>query len=512
MRTKARLFALALAGALTACFPSLPPEVDDDADTAVTDDTAVDDTAVTDTAVTDDTARDTTTDPDVPPTGPPTIVAFDPEPHSVTLAPTGAITVRFDRPMAEPDGGEVVITSAQTGLVRGDFSDDVPTEIAFTPDAPLLAGDKVQVTLRRNLTSVGGDTLARSFTYDITVASNPGHGDFELSPEPITSMRPRGALGDRVIPARLTGDRLDLVVVADKVWIVVANGTGGWQTPTELDANLGASTAAVGDVDGDGHLDLLVSRPTASISVYLGSADGRFTRQATPLPGGQAAQLLELGDVDGDGDLDVVAVGAEELALFLNNGDGTFPAPDTFDPGPLPTALALGDMNRDGVLDFIVLSNLCCSGSAPIVVVTSDAEEGDWEEVSFDTGEGNQDMAVADFDGDGWLDVAVATGGAGGATRVHLNDGAGGLGQVDTIATGLVERLLAVDADGDGWVDLFANGQEIENNGSGTFGAPEALWTDLAVTAYGDVDADGDTDLIAVGATGLFLLQNVVDP
>ena len=100
----------------------------------------------------------------------------------------------------------------------------------------------------------------------------------------------------------------------------------GMQIDTELDS--GARHTSLGDLDGDGDLDLITSAwRTDAFTVFLNSGDGTFG------PGNQIDTELDsgalhtsLGDLDGDGDLDLVtsARDSDAFTVFLNSGDGTF--------------------------------------------------------------------------------------------------------------------------------------------------------------------------------------------
>jgi len=136
---------------------------------------------------------------------------------------------------------------------------------------------------------------------------------------------------------------------------------------------------ATADVNGDGKTDILVingdqfvTSHVSTFGVLLGKGDGTFQPAVAYQAGGYSeldATSLTVGDVNGDGKVDVVAglcncsegVNAPEIGVSLGNGDGTFQPPVTYhlDPNlmgelPFDFPVALGDFNGDGKLDVVV--------------------------------------------------------------------------------------------------------------------------------------------------------------
>lgn len=199
---------------------------------------------------------------------------------------------------------------------------------------------------------------------------------------------------------------------------LVAIGGGGGASPiTLLGYGHGAfndvvqvfqdtgSSSAVGDFNNDGKLDLTID----GAKILLGVGDGTFT-QAPLAAAGDGPVAVAVGDFNGDGNLDLAVCdnSGNNVTILLGNGNGTF-TPATGSPIPVgnqPYAIVAGDFNNDGNLDLAVANY----GDGTVSLLLGNGN-GTFTQASgspYAVGNGPYQIAAADFNGDGKLDLAVA--------------------------------------------------------------------------------------------------------
>ncbi len=310
-------------------------------------------------------------------------------------------------------------------ITVGDFNGDGRLDFA-TADEAGAAGGTVSVYLGQP----GGGFVAAP-------GSPIGLG---ANPEP-----------DSIVAGDFHGNgKLDLVVADSEageqnVIELPGNGDGTFGSsitiPTGLPNTATPEGLAVGDLNGDGKLDLVVGDTSGEIAVLLGNGSGGFT-PATGSPfstgAGSSPQAVAIGDFNGDGHPDVVAVEPtnDEVALLLNNGSGGLGAPQTFSSGGMnPLGIAVGDLNADGKLDVAVANK----DSNNVGVLTGDGHGGLGGTTTFSTDNGltntkPNDVTIADVNGDGQPDLITADCGLQGCSNsgdssisILLNAEAGGI-------------------------------------------------------------------------------------
>ncbi|MBC8123408.1 MAG: VCBS repeat-containing protein, partial [Gemmatimonadaceae bacterium] len=128
------------------------------------------------------------------------------------------------------------------------------------------------------------------------------------------------------------------------------NGNGTFAAPQNFVAGDAPRSITVGDLDGDGALDLATANGNSdNVSVLKNNGNGTFAA-AQNFAAGDEPQPITVGDLDGDGDLDLATANGSSLFVLKNNGDGTFAAAQNFFTGGI--VVTVGDLDGDGDLDL----------------------------------------------------------------------------------------------------------------------------------------------------------------
>jgi hypothetical protein len=173
--------------------------------------------------------------------------------------------------------------------------------------------------------------------------------------------------------------------------------------------------AALGDVDGDGDVDLFAAviapergrNADPSDRVLLNDGTGNFTDSGQRL-GETDSTAVALGDLDGDGDLDALVGTARGATVWINRGGaqggqaGTFALAEQEVSGGQTGAIFLSDLDRDGDLDLLI------AGHRQAAMWWNDGQAALSRSNQRFRYSKRHGLAVGDFNGDGWPDVLAA--------------------------------------------------------------------------------------------------------
>lgn len=470
--------------------------------------------------------------------------------------PPGATTPSFATTQNFASG---VAGQTLHGLAVVDFTGDGVPDFAFTDQT------SNKVVVRRNLTAPGSMTVALDAPSSFDAGAQPrglvasdlnGDGRLDLAVANFgggaTMLVNAGAPGDppffhaathasfaasaaALTAADLNGDgKADLVASTSNGFAILRNATLPGASSAEttaailLDPGEYVSDTIVADFNGDGRPDLAAAMSgTNKLAVLLAS-----TATPSAATGFSAAQnwaapsplYLLAGDLNGDGKPDLLSrdYPGDTFSVLLNattpgGASASFDADQPVSTLHAPSGFAMADMDGDGRLDVLVSSPLGANGGttsiflntmAPGTGVVSFAAAQD-----FDAGVTPDQIVVADFNGDGRLDLAAA----GGSTRtvvLRLNTappGPGNLGfsapQIVTLSMSFAQvvGLAARDVNGDGRPDLLVSGGGVgmlmnttpAGASTASFTVPNAPNTSNGrLRAIADLNGDGRPDFV----------------
>jgi hypothetical protein len=368
-----------------------------------------------------------------------------------------------------------------------------------------------------------------------------------------------GPTGSHLAVADYNEDgRSDVIVAGTGVFILFGTSSGALSNPVNVFPTLFPFNAAAGDVNGDGHADLVYvlypDQPSASqVSVALGNGAGAFSAPVS-YPGYSCCSGLAAADVDGDGRRDLVSVGYGDgsiggITVLPGLPGGIFGPPRILGGGGDFRSVAFGDLDGDGRVDIAAAIGLGAStslgglrsymgtpdgrfgmktlGAGAATDVGSADLNGDGHEdlvsverdnnrvsvllshgdgtfdppLHFPCGPSPQGLTLADFDRDGRIDAVT---GLSGSLALLRGNGNGTLmAPVVLPGGGLHTKVVAGDFNRDGWLDVASNNR-LDTDvsvfwgiGTGTFemGRFPAGWRPVDLAA-GDVDGDGVQDLV----------------
>ena len=331
----------------------------------------------------------------------------------------------------------------------------------------------------------------------------PGNGDATFGPGLIYAA---GSFPAVAVTADFNNDGIVDAMVpnwnSDNLTAFLGRGNGEFFGAPTYAITQTSGSFTTGDVDGDGFPDVLVDTGANGVLVYLGSRDGTLQAPLEESLEGPSPRTMALADVNNDRKLDLVVnnIAFSEVGVSVGNGDGTFQAQSFYPTNSGASGVTVADFNGDGSVDLAV------PGANVINILLGRGDGTFGSAISYSVGNSPQSIAVGDFDGNGTLDIAVAN--VGDETlSILLGKSNGTFLAARTFKTNSSPgRLVAVDLNHDGKLDLVlgTNGQNfiqiLLGKGNGTFNAPVKLLTSpltVEVAAL-DVDGDGNIDLASV--------------
>lgn len=276
-------------------------------------------------------------------------------------------------------------------------------------------------------------------------------------------------------------------------------------SPTTLSGTLsGPHRMLVADFNGDGKLDLAHSNASAdNVSVYLGDGNGGFAA-AKNFTVGSGPIGLAVGDLNKDNKLDLMVAnsGDTSMSFLAGNGDGTFATAVNTSGLFFPEGIAIGDLNGDTNPDVVVVN----PALSQVIPFLGDGTGALSKGSAVSVGSNARYLALADVNKDQKLDLLVPNQGSNSVSyRPGIGNGTFGAGM--DISTGIDPyEVIVADVNADQNPDFLftsSNGNKVGvllGNGAGVFaaatGSPFAVGSFPAFMSVADLNGDGRLDFI----------------
>jgi hypothetical protein len=377
--------------------------------------------------------------------------------------------------------------------------------------------------------------LAASFLASRALAS-PGTCLPDSVLGPASALVATGQTPHAIAVADINGDGFPDLVVANtgmlsfgtvNTGLSILDNDGHGHFPVaqpRLDAGAGPVAVVVLDLNHDGILDIAVAdQYSGAVEVLLGTGGGNFAPPVSYLVSNKLTDLAA-GDLNHDGIPDLVATAFNQfrVSVLIGAGDGTFTAASGISTAAAfahPECVALADFNRDGNLDLAVSLGI---NGINVYPGNGDGTFGTPQTISYGNGNWHPaNLAVGDLNGDGFADLVVA-GPAYGAWYA-LGNGDGTFQGIQPTNSPVLGSVALADVDGDGRMDIVASVPG--GNGVGwmrrmldgemvMFQQPMATPAGPTGIAVADLDGDGrpDVAVAAQSADGVTVILNPCRP
>lgn len=273
---------------------------------------------------------------------------------------------------------------------------------------------------------------------------------------------------------------------------------------------------AVADFNCDGLLDIVAGNfDPGGIEIWLGNGDGSWTQTEGPVNVGNTWSVAA-GDFNGDGMPDIVSASRGDVLgvrVWYNRPDGTWVEGPPAVKAGLFDGLITADFNNDGHLDIAATSESALGATGGVIVWLGDGR-GNWSEARApESANIYRDVATADFNGDGILDLVATCWGVNGGVKVWYGDGRGGwFAGKSPDQKGSFWGVATADFNRDGWPDIVAG--TYSDGLYLWYGDPSKIWRGpvrlckqggFMGVAVGDFNGDGRVDIVSSSMTNLGL-------
>ncbi|PSQ80497.1 MAG: hypothetical protein BRD40_04400 [Bacteroidetes bacterium QS_1_65_9] len=424
--------------------------------------------------------------------------------------------------VGDPDGDAIAEVRSPTANATVEGGEDGIAEVTFTPDRS-QAGQ----TVRLRVEAEDAKGASASATASVAVPRLLlGVFDADLTGLGRSSTAMADVNGDGRQDVLAAGYKTVKDTNSTTTTLYLGDGAGGFSEAGAGLADVGGGSTAIADVDADGHQDLLITgydrgREMNVTTLYMGDGAGGFSKAGAGLANISVASSV-FADLNEDGDQDLLLSGDNSsndarTLLYLGDGTGSFTEADVGFP-ELDGSLSVADVNADGHLDVLMAGR--DEDFDRLTKIYLGEGEGAFTPARADlTPVTHASTSIADVNADGQPDLLItgeddSPSDAKTAT-LYRGNGEGGFTAAEVGLTGVEYGSTAIaDVDADGHRDLLITGRNADpaptatlylNDGDGGFTDARAGLSGVGsggAVSLGDVEGDGDPDLLITGKNG----------
>jgi glucose/arabinose dehydrogenase len=247
---------------------------------------------------------------------------------------------------------------------------------------------------------------ANAGSNDVSVLLGNGTGTFAPTSNFGVGVEPKS-----VFAADFNGDgRIDLFTAnqsTNNVSVLLGNGDGTFAPSASYAGVPNAHEAVASDVDGDGDLDIAVAGwGSNTIRIMQNNGDATFSNFTDYSVDTGGHHSLQLADFNGDRrpDIAVTSYDTASISVLLNTGGGAFGSSTRYAVGSNPHSIRAGDLNGDGLIDLATANE----GDNTVGVLLGNGNGAFAPVVNYATGSVPKGVAIGDINGDGRVDLATA--------------------------------------------------------------------------------------------------------
>ena len=446
------------------------------------------------------------------------MVWAEPGSYAVDGGRESPIAARFSTSVlpASFNSSTVFVKSASRGRVPASLDyDESERTLLIEPSTPFLTGEPVRVVFGPGIVAVDGQPLApHGWCFHTEV--DQGSAVFTVA-----QSAPLTAPASKILPLDFDADGdLDLVTLSRtpaRVSIEENHGFTGFAAGPAYDLGGNPVGMALGDMDGDGVLEILVADAAADqLRTIAIEGDSLVERSPLGLSGNLSG--VDVADLDTDGWDDVIVRTSMPFGFqVIANQEGTFGSPVPLSTASRPRDLEVLDRDLDGDLDIAVLR-----GSFAVIDFFENTGGGTFALVSniVTAGADPLDLEVDDVTGDGYPDLLIANQQSSDLTRV-LSTGNGNYATPMPIVLSVPPVSLRIaDFDGDEILDVASISPADQSavllfgSGGGQFGVDSLYVLPFSPGSLtsGDFMPDGRIDLVIAGASDAIIALLANDP